>query len=135
MISFKTFIKKFSGAGVLPYCPQTNRYLLVKRSYEVSAPGTWATVGGEIDSGETPLEAALREMKEEVGFKGKIKTQLIYTYKQPNFEYFTFKGVVEKEFIPKLNWENTDYVWVTSDEFPSPLHPGIISMLDSVSLV
>jgi 8-oxo-dGTP pyrophosphatase MutT (NUDIX family) len=32
--------------------------------------GTWLPVGGEIEPGETPLEAAVRELREETGLSG-----------------------------------------------------------------
>jgi 8-oxo-dGTP pyrophosphatase MutT (NUDIX family) len=32
--------------------------------------GTWLPVGGEIEPGETPLEAAVRELREETGLAG-----------------------------------------------------------------
>lgn len=32
--------------------------------------GTWLPIGGELEAGETPLEAAVRELREETGLTG-----------------------------------------------------------------
>jgi 8-oxo-dGTP diphosphatase len=34
--------------------------------------GTWLPVGGELEHGETPLEAARRELREETGLEGEF---------------------------------------------------------------
>lgn len=43
------------------------RFLMIRRADGVIAPGRWCFVGGGIDLGETPAEAARREFREEVG--------------------------------------------------------------------
>ncbi|WP_244538054.1 NUDIX domain-containing protein [Mesorhizobium sp. YR577] len=44
------------------------RVLLGKRSKgRQTYPGCWALPGGHIEAGETPLEAAIRELHEEIG--------------------------------------------------------------------
>jgi ADP-ribose pyrophosphatase YjhB (NUDIX family) len=48
-----------------------NRIALIKRGIEPSK-GSWAPPSGFIESGETPEEAALRELYEETSLKGEI---------------------------------------------------------------
>ena len=56
------------AAGLLPFTvtPAGVRVLLALRSEGTHQGGTWSTIGGAIDYGETPWEAAVREASEEV---------------------------------------------------------------------
>ena len=45
---------------------KTGKFLMIKRA-NTPFKGLWAAPGGHVDKGETPYQAALREMKEEVG--------------------------------------------------------------------
>jgi dATP pyrophosphohydrolase len=43
-------------------------FLVLRRSQHGRCPGSWETVHGHIEPGETPADAALRELAEETGF-------------------------------------------------------------------
>jgi ADP-ribose pyrophosphatase YjhB (NUDIX family) len=52
--------------SVAIFCRQGGEILLIRHK----RLGTWLPVGGELEAGETPLEAARRELREETGLEG-----------------------------------------------------------------
>jgi len=66
---------------------ERNRLLITKRNIEPGI-GKWALPGGFIESGETPEEACLRELKEETGLTGRVE-RLLGAYLQRSFFYGT----------------------------------------------
>ena len=61
----------------LPYRPCAgvvliNREALVFTGERIDTPGAWQMPQGGIDKGETPAEAALRELEEEIGVPAKL---------------------------------------------------------------
>ena len=57
------------AAGLLPFAVTSSgvQVLLALRSHGTHQGGTWGTIGGAIEPGETPWEAAVREASEEAG--------------------------------------------------------------------
>ena len=113
------------GAGVLFYCKSTDKFLLLKRSEIVSEPNTWGIVSGGVDKTDKNYkETVYRECDEEI----KVRPNnliFLYKFKSPNFNFYNYISVVEDEFEPILNNENSDYGWFKLNEFPKPLHFGV----------
>jgi 8-oxo-dGTP pyrophosphatase MutT (NUDIX family) len=102
-----------------------NKILLLKRSDKVkSMKGLWAGVSGIIEKGEHPLTRAKREIFEEVGLH-EVQIKLLKSekemrivspqYKNHEWLVFPFLFSTENPTI-KLNWENSDYKWISVDE-------------------
>ena len=106
------------AAGILYLA--NSRVLLLKRGTDtVHHPGTWAFPAGHVEAGETPLQAALRESKEEVGHAPESAERL---REGGGFTLFLSRG---QPFTPALNEESDGYVWARPDDLPQPLHPGV----------
>ena len=118
----------FGGAGAIFLARTTGRLLLARRSSRVLQPGTWGTVGGALDHGESPEEAVIRETREELGIQVQPEDlRLCYTFRdeKTQFIYYNYTALLAEEFEPVLNWEVSDYAWVEFGRWPEPLHFGM----------
>lgn len=66
---------------ILLFSKDYEKLLLVKRNKK-PYPNMWNGIGGKIEVGETPIEAAIRECKEETGLD-MINPKLLVTYVYP----------------------------------------------------
>lgn len=98
-------------------------YLLMKRDFNKTHGGMWeATAGGSALVGETPLECAMRELREETGI---ISSELVeigkVVSKLHNAIYVEYLCVTdwEKEKITLQEGETIDFMWVSRDKLVS----------------
>ncbi|MGN1041604.1 MAG: (deoxy)nucleoside triphosphate pyrophosphohydrolase [Acutalibacteraceae bacterium] len=105
-------------AGVAIIDQDKNKILAGKRNADRLVGGMWEFPGGKIEKGETPQEAAKRELKEEFHDEVQIGPQLGETV---SYEY-DFGIVKLTVFFAKLLTNNFDLVahseveWLSADE-------------------
>ena len=121
-----------AGAGILIISKDTKRILVAHRSEDVNEPDTWGVFGGAVNDPSNMKKAALRELEEETEYDGPIELIPAYIFKAKTFEYHNYIGIVPKEFIPELDWENQGYKWLTLDELMElePKHFGLVKLLN-----
>jgi mutator protein MutT len=109
----------FEAATTVVYNSRRAEFLLVKRADSKDRnPGLWEFPGGVVEDGETPEEAAMRELREETSLTGKVlKTgdSGIVEDDIGSFEIHPFLVLVESDEI-ELSREHTEYRWISRDE-------------------
>lgn len=129
-------MKQFKGVGAIIVSEETGRVMTVLRSPDESYPDTWAFAGGRVEADEQLVDALKRELKEELNLTKIKKILPLHSYqsRSKDFIYDTYIVLVNKEFVPELNWENSGYAWTSIDSLPSPMHPKAKQMLSSSRL-
>ena len=122
-----------AAAGSILIARDTGRVCLAHRSPNVQEPNTWGMWGGAMDRGESPEQTALRELQEETGHSGSVDLQTLWTFEHSSgFRYYNFLAIVDSEFSPRMDWETQGFEWfdlADTDTWPSPLHPGVQTLL------
>lgn len=116
--SHKRDLKEEPDSKVVAFIVYTDgdRILWMKRTKD----DTWGFPGGHVEEGESPIEGAIRESREEIMHVPATGLQLIY--EEGRVRLF---GCNDGEFVPDLNDEHSEYVWATIEDAPNPLFPKI----------
>ena len=109
--------------------------LLLKRPDEVPCGGLWSLPGGKVEEDEMPLQAAVRELKEETGLQGKRwrhlgKASHAYGQQRLNFLFFVC-------FCPDLATLDCEspYAWYTRDMLQHLMMPEANAKLTPMLLL
>jgi ADP-ribose diphosphatase len=78
-------IVEHSGAVVVIAQPAPDEIVLVRQHRHAIGEDTWEVCAGGIDPGETPEEAAVRELREETGYRARTMHRLWSAYSAPGF--------------------------------------------------
>ena len=108
--------------------------LLLRRSpTDTRRPGEWDFPGGRVDPGETPLQAAVRELQEEAGMSV-LPDSLALLYVGTEFEDSKTNNVHRYLYLTRLDdapdiilsFEHDDCKWVSLEQalidFPHPFY-------------
>lgn len=114
----KMCAKDEDESGLVAFVVYTDgdKILWMKRTKDDS----WGFPGGHVEEGESPMEGAIRESREEIGRTPESGLELIYSEGKVRL-YSCNDG----EFEPGLNDEHSEYVWATIEDAPNPLFPKI----------
>ena len=112
------------GSGIM--FRQGDFVFLIQRSDD----GTWCQPGGTVEPGELAIDAARREVLEEVGYQydGPLTPHSVYG------DYLTFRAEVPEKFEAKLNDESLTAGWFHIEDLPTPLHQPFAEMLAQQAL-
>lgn len=125
-------MKEIVCSGALFYTTNTRRYLFLHRAHG-KHKNVWGLVGGLNEESESPHNGLQREIEEEIGVVHIKKTIPLETFvsNDSKFLFHTYLCVTEQEFIPILNHEHDGYAWVSSPNWPKPLHHGLRNTLNN----
>ena len=101
-----------SAAGIMLLAP-SGRALFLQRSSAGDAAGQWTFPGGKLEAGEDAAAAAVRETLEETGYRVGSPGRVLCRRVADDVDYTTFITSCDDEFTPKLDEENTAFVWMT----------------------
>ena len=96
--------------------------LVLRRGPHGRCPGSWEAVHGTIEPGETPVQASLRELREETGFSAErlynvSRTEAFYQHASDEMALIpVFAAFVAANSSPRLSREHDRAEWLAPAE-------------------
>ncbi|MFB6213670.1 MAG: NUDIX hydrolase [Candidatus Nanohaloarchaea archaeon] len=104
--------------GVVVVIREGDKYLMVQDA-EGSYEGKWAPVHGSLEEGETPEEAGIREVKEEVNLEVELTQEDKITKTPADYKTDELHWYLTEEYSGEIQVEEreiSDYKWMTLDQ-------------------
>lgn len=123
-------IVRHKGSAVMMAVDAKKRVLLVRQFRLPAAGYLWELPAGRLDEGETPLQAARRELIEETGFRAKKWTKLASFFPSPGFlqermTIYLATELTEGKATP-MDDERIETQWFTRKEIDGLIAKGKI---------
>jgi 8-oxo-dGTP pyrophosphatase MutT (NUDIX family) len=128
-------MKTAAGCLVRVPFPDGPRFLLVHPSGGYNRRAPWSIPKGELEPGERPEDAALRETREETGLECRIVAPLgETTYKKSRKRILAFlaepAGAVPGPVLEPASWEVDRVEFLTDDEARARIHPDQLVFIE-----
>jgi ADP-ribose pyrophosphatase len=123
-------IIRHPGSAVMLAADEKNRVLLVKQFRLPAGKDLWELPAGRIDAGESALQAAKRELREETGYKAKKWVRLISYWASPGYvaeemNVFLAEDLTEGEAQP-MEDERIEKRWFSKKKLHEWIREGKI---------
>ena len=124
-------VVRHNGSAVMMAVDEKKRILLV-RQYRLPADKyLWELPAGKVDEGETPLQAARRELIEETGYRARTWKKLVSFWPSPGFvaermTIFLATGLTAGKATP-MDDERIEAQWYTAKEVAEMIRTGKIA--------
>ena len=125
---WNTFLRGFNMTDVVTCIIENDGDILIlKRSEEVGTyKELWGGVAGFVEENEEPYNAAIKEIKEEIGIDkddvllvkkaNEIKFTDLYGDKFYDWVVHPFLFHIKDRDLIKIDWEHTEYKWIKPED-------------------
>ena len=126
----KRAIVQHGGSAVMMPIDERRRVLLVRQYRLPARRFMWELPAGRVDEGETPLQAAKRELVEEAGLRAKKWEKLAEFFPSPGFlaekmTIYTARDLTHGESTP-MEDERIETKWYTAGQIDKMIKSGEI---------